>query len=429
MLISFSVTNFRSIEKKQTLSLLAQHSDSFPKHISTVQLPGNKQKKTCHLLKSVAIFGPNASGKSNFIEAMGHVKQFVIDSVKNQRGDEIAWADPFRLYSKTLEQPSAFEVVFVQKNHAGQKLKYEYSFAVTKQRVVEEQLIEYSSSRPTKLFSRKWAKSKYSWHFAENFKPRDIHLRTSENVLFLSKAAQENHDHLIPVFDWFRQTLQVLPSRRQDIALVREHLETQFEKKKSRLLRFLQDADVGIVDLQLVHRNIDDLPLSQGISEEAKLHLKDLLGKRVQAVHLMRDSKKKVIFDLETDESDGTHAMLALAAFLTEAAEQERVLFVDELDKSLHPLLVRGLFKAFHSLSKSSQVCFTLHSVQQMDEDYCRKDQVWLMEKDFKTKASSLYSLADFKGIRKEHSLDRRYLLGAYGALPIIGDFDWNAGS
>ena len=218
------------------------------------------------------------------------------------------------------------------------------------------------------------------------------------------QAAQENHEQLTPVFDWFRQTLHVLSADRSNHTIIHEYLRTGFEVKKPSLLQFLHNADIGIVDLRLM-RERDD-------------------GHQLQSIHLMRGSKQKVVFAFDAQESDGTRAMLALATFLTQAAHCPQVLFIDEIDKSLHPLLLKALFKAFHSLKMPSQLVFTLLDAQQMDEELFRKDQIWLMEKDHEKRASVLYSLADLKGIRKEHAFDRRYLSGAYGALPFLGKFD-----
>ena len=195
MLISFSVTNFRSIETKQTLSLLSCSSSELLENTFTLKLPGHKRKNTCSLLKTAALFGPNASGKSTFIRAMGHVRQFIIDAARIQRGDEIEWVEPFRLSAKAAAAPSVFEVAFVAGGK--QPIKYEYGFAVTGKRIVGEWLFEYRSSRPTRLFSRSYAKHKYKWVFGEGFRAGDIHERTLECVPFLSKAAVRVHGGLV----------------------------------------------------------------------------------------------------------------------------------------------------------------------------------------------------------------------------------------
>jgi hypothetical protein len=151
---------------------------------------------------------------------------------------------------------------------------------------------------------------------------------------------------------------------------------------------------------------------------------KEQSGTKLQSIHVVHDTGQRVEFDFTRDESDGTQALLALASLFMEAADKAQVIVVDELDKNLHPLLIQMLLRAFHNFSKGSQLIFTTHNLHQMDEDQFRKDQIWLMEKDRLTESSFLYCLGDLKGIRKEHAFDRRYLLGAYGALPVLGEFD-----
>lgn len=394
MLVEFSVTNFKAFRETQTLKLSPD--------TSTKDLTDNIHKKSS-LLKSALIYGPNASGKSTLIEALRLMKFFIIESARTQRGDEINWVVPFRLNSKTLEQPTVFEATFILQTAPGKTIKYEYGFATNKTRVVEEWLIEYRTARPSHIFGRSYnSKQKETkWTFKIGLKPGDIPKRTLENTLFLSKAAQENHDYLAPIFDWFRQNLVVQSSQRDNDSIIRSCIEGDFNEKKKKILHFLQDADVGITDLQ--------------IQQQAG---------RLQSVHVMQDTKHRVEFDFLNDESDGTISMLALASYLIDASNHSRVIVIDELDKSLHPLLIQELILAFHKFSKNSQLIFTTHNIQHMDEELFRKDQVWLMEKNRPSESSSLFRLSDLKGIRKEHAFDRRYLLGAYGALPILGNFD-----
>lgn len=430
MLIEFSITNFRSIKETQSLSMITADSlDELPNNICMIKFPAMKQKKQERaLLKSAAIYGPNASGKSNLIDALEYMQSFIIHAARQQRGDEMNWVAPFKLNSKTLKQPSIFKIVFELQNLNKKRLKYEYGFSITKERVLEEWLYEYRSSHITRLFVRKYQpkKKNYTWHFGGGLKVGDFHQRTLENVLFLSKAAQENHEYLSPIFDWFRQTLMILPSSRNNAHICRNYLKTDFDRKKIRLLHFLQDADMGIADLQMVQQkiDIDDKKFPADMPPEQKAYIKEQLGTKLQSIHVMKDTNQKVVFDFLKDESDGTIAMLALATILIEAADCEHILIIDEIDKSLHPLLINALLKAFHKFTHNSQLIFTIHNIQQMDEEMFRKDQIWLIEKIPQTEASSLFRLSDLKGIRKEHAFDRRYLLGAYGALPILGDFD-----
>lgn len=410
MLIQFSITNFRSFKDTQSLLMTTDTStQELPDNIHSFLLPGS-YKKHSSILKSAVIYGPNASGKSTLIDALEYMRFFIIESARMQRGDEITWVSSFKLDPSTPNEPSVFQVTFILPTETEGNIKYEYGFALTKERIVEEWLYEYRSSRATQLFVRSYKakKKETNWNFKEGLKVGDIHKRTLENTLFLSKAAQENHEHLAPVFDWFRQTLVVQSSHRDNDSIIRDCIKNNFESRKDKILHFLQDADVGIADLQVMQKQI---------------HV-DELGTRLHSVHMMGGTKNRIEFDFLNDESDGTIAMLALASILIDAVDKERVFVIDELDKSLHPLLIKGLIEAFHRFSKKSQLVFSTHDIQQMDEKLFRKDQIWLMEKKHPSESSLLYRLSDLKGIRKEHAFDHRYLLGAYGALPILGNFD-----
>lgn len=431
MLIQFSVTNFKSFKETQVLNLERGASiQELPENILTYSLPGGGKRKSS-ILKSAVIYGPNASGKSTLIDALDLMRMFIIESARTQRGDEIQWISPFRLDSSTLNEPSIFEVAFILQNAQGKNIKYEYGFAATKERIIEEWLFEYRSSRATQIFVREYKpkKKEMKWAFKEGLKFGDIHKRTLENTLFLSKAAQENNEHIAPVFDWFRQTLIVQSSQRDNDSIIRHCISGNFEARKKKILHFLRDADVGITDLQIMQKKIeiDEKKFPLHMTSEQKNYIRDQLGTRLHSVHVMKDTHRKVEFDFLNDESDGTIAMLALASNLIDAVDSSRVFMIDELDKSLHPLLIKELIQAFHKFSKNSQLVFTTHNIQQMDEELFRKDQIWLMEKGRDAESSTLFRLSDLKGIRKEHAFDRRYLLGAYGALPILGKFDLGA--
>lgn len=429
MLVRFSVTNFRSIKETQSLSMEASRAISeMPTHISHIELMESNRPKQVNLLKSAVIFGPNASGKSNVVEALGHMRHFIINAARLQRGDEIKWVSPFKLDSRVSRLPSIFEIMFIQQTRNGQTFKYEYGFALTNERIVEEWLLEYRSGRPTQLYSRKYnpKTQETSWHFGGSLKVGDIPQRTLDNVLFLSKAAQENHPVLSQVFDWFLHVLTMLPSARNNNSIIQHYLKTDFEKKKSRLLQFLSDADISIVDLQLTEKQTTtgSNRFPESVPDRETDLIKEQLETKLQSIHLVHDTGQKVEFDFRYDESDGTQALLALASLFMEAADRKQVIVVDELDKNLHPLLIQTLLRAFHKYSQGSQLIFTTHNLHQLDEDQFRKDQIWLMEKDRQTESSFLYCLGDLKGIRKEHAFDRRYLLGAYGALPVLGEFN-----
>lgn len=425
MLIQFSVANFRSFKEMQTLSLVKE--DSFPgldeNSSSLKSADGN-----ISLLKTVAIYGPNASGKSTLVDALGYMRSFILGSVKNQRGDEIEWVSPFLLDSVTSKQPSVFEIQFVLENAEGKNIAYQYGFALTKERIYEEWLYERSLSKNV-LFTRSYDPSskETEWDCRDCLKAGDIHHRTLENTLFLSKLIQENNQELVPVFDWFHKTLNVYSSRRSERTIINKIIKSEFNKRKDKILHFLKDADVGISDLQVSQKqiDIDESAFPKSFTSTEINEIKSQLSTKLLSIHTRKDDQAKIEFNFLEDESDGTVAMFVLASILIEAVDSKKVYLMDELDKSMHPLLMRNFIRAFHAFVKHSQLVFTAHDVTQIDEEVFRRDQIGFLEKDFSTEASSIFKLSDVQEIEKTDSRwARKYVLGAYGALPNTGNFD-----
>ncbi|MFW9873773.1 MAG: ATP/GTP-binding protein [Candidatus Thorarchaeota archaeon] len=427
MLIEFAVSNFRSIKERQILSMKTSFSsDGLPENTFLPKIFSKSPNKKIHLLKSLAIYGPNASGKSCLVDALGHIRDFIIHSaVEMQRGQKIQWISPFKLDLKTAKSPSIFEITFIKKNNKGIEIKYEYGFSATKDQIIDEWLYEYKKTRSSRLFLRKYNKTtdKYKWTFGKKFTAKTISERTANNILFLSKAAQENHQYLISIFDWFRKTLCVIPSDRKDRFSMKEFVEN-FDSLKPKILHMLNDADLGIIDISFEKRNIDQIKLPEYVKKEFVDKLREEFAHRLQSIHKIPKTNKHVVFDFMSEESDGTYSILNLAKHWIEATKNQKVIIIDELEKSLHPKLVRSLIETFHHFSHGSQLIFTTHDVFQMDTSIFRRDQILFTEKEFETQSTQLYKLSDIKGVRKEHVIDRRYMLGAFGALPILGNFE-----
>jgi len=426
MLVEFNVSNFRSIKERQTLSMESSvTSNRLPGNMFSLDISHSSDKKE-NLLKSLAIYGPNASGKSSLVDALGHMKYFIINSsVTMQRGEKIQWVSPFKLDCDSIKAPSVFEITFIKENADGVATKYEYGFAVTKDQVVDEWLDEYKTTRSSRLFLREYdsIKGEYKWSFGKRFTARTIADRTANNVLFLSKAAQENHPYLASIFDWFAKVLCVISTEERGRFRMKEFIEN-FDLLKPKILHMLGDADFGIVDIAFEKRNTDKINFPESFPKEVVLRMKEELTHNLRSVHKMPGTEDPVFFDFLRDESDGTKSILSLAKHWIEAAENQQVIVIDELEKNLHPKLVRSLIEMFHRFSHGSQLIFTTHDVFQMDTSVFRRDQIAFAEKDHETQSTQLYKISDIKGVRKEHVLDRRYMLGAFGALPILGNFE-----
>jgi uncharacterized protein len=423
MLIEFKVTNFRSLHTTQTLSMVAgtgtEHKEQNTFLSGLSSLP--------NLLRSAAVYGPNAAGKSNLFRAMLFMRNFVLTSQALQEGQNINVV-PFRLNSKSRTEPSEFEVTFIQ-----DKMRYQYGFAVNNTRVTNEWLLAYPAGRPQRWFERKFDLQKNSdeWYFGSKFSgPRPMldvwQKATRQNGLFLSTAIQLNNEQLKPVFNWFQQKLAVVLSS-GEINLQFSIEQCTSEEGKKRIMEFMNSADISILGIELKKTPFSPEILPPNLPQEIKeLCIKDMQGKElsnVRFLHKTIDSSDIVSFDI-SDESGGTQKLFTFAGPLLDVLARGRILFVDELDTSLHPLMVRFLINLIHNTEinrNKAQLVFTTHDTSVLDTDIFRRDQVWFVEKDTES-ASRLYPLSDFSP-RKGEALERGYLKGRYGALPYMGGF------
>jgi len=414
MLIEFNITNFRSIKGTQTLSLAAdsakelQEENTFSSELS--QLP--------RLVKSAAIYGANAAGKSNLIRAIAFMPDFVKNSAKNC--EEPINVKPFLL--KPNNSPSEFEVIFIKEG-----VQYQYGFALTKERVIHEWLFANDEQWLERTYDPQIQEQ--NWFVSDKLiSGMDLREQwkaaTHYKALFLSTAkmlnSEEHSERLKSIFDWFTQTLTVFSSG-SDILnslTVKQCLDTDYKQK---ILAFLVSADLNIVDLKVETQvtTEKDLPLT------FPLEMKPLLGKKhIKFLHT--DTNNSVLFDAD-DESEGTRKLFALAGPLIEILEMGHILVVDELNNSLHPTMMQFLIRLFHNQTlnkRGAQLIFTTHDSSILDETLLRRDQIWLIQKDSE-QATQLYPLTDFKP-RQNEVWQRDYLEGRYGALPSIVELTFN---
>ncbi|MFH0780419.1 MAG: ATP-binding protein [Pseudomonadota bacterium] len=371
------------------------------------------------LLRSAVVYGPNAGGKSNFIRAMGFVKQFIISSAKElQEGEEIE-VNPFLFNQLGPTQPSEFEVQFIQEG-----VRYQYGFAVTKEKVTNEWLIAYPEGRAQRWFERTLQSDSndYLWYFGSRFigRKKQWQEMTRSNALFLSTAIQWNSEQLKPVFTWFKRLFIIGPSTL--LSPTYSINACHDVEKKKRILAFMNEADISISDIQLKTKDFspEDLPseMPELLREEIHRSMDGKKMTRVQFIHPVNGNEFQVTLPLE-EESDGTRKLFAYAGPWLNILSQGRIIFADELDNSLHPKIMKFLLSMFHTCKTNpanGQLIFSTHDTSLLDQDLVRRDQVWFVEKDT-SNASQLYPLTDFKP-RAGEALQKGYLSGRYGALP-----------
>ncbi len=430
MLIEFRVKNFRSFRDEQVLSLVAGNikDDSLEDNC----FEAGKYK----LLKTAAVYGPNASGKSNLVKALDVMRQIVLESANNKPGDDLPVV-PYRLDAESEKKPTEFAVTFIH-----EKIRYQYGFTATRKRIEEEWLFAFPLGSAQRWVSRTPNKGKedYDWKFSSFLKGQKQQLadKTKPNALFLSGAVQWNNKQLTSVYEWFQQDLLVLgdQTRLPPITadgLVNPILSEEMRKRFQGLVaRFLHAADFGVSGVHVERREIDKRSIPDGMPVEIYDALKKiekgepLFALKVEMLHDNLETGEKVRFSLE-DESSGTQRLFELAIPWLQAVSTGMTVVIDELEARLHPLLTRELVKFFQNVGNkaSAQLIFATHDTTLLDPELLRRDQVWFTEKDEKG-ASHLYSMLDYKEhkARKGEAMQKGYLAGRYGAVPILKAFD-----
>jgi uncharacterized protein len=447
MLIEFKVTNYRSIRAEQTLSMVASnYSDELPENLISCDLPGMKGAR---LVKAVALYGANASGKSNVIAALRFFAEFVRDSATKIHPGAPTGAQPFKLDSACLTEPSKFEITAVING-----IRTLYGLELTRERVTSEYLVAYPKGRPQVWFERDWdaAKGKYIWSRSTEYFKHDFALRkkTRENAAFLSVASQFAQPEAAPVAEWFENGLTLLNLSRD---LGRTHAARVILKDnhlRRLIIAAVKNADVGVTDIKLrnaqpaefirtVIRSIATdrhlyAQVAAEFEKEAKrpretlasdvLRLAEDSPEDYATPHLVhRSGGHDLGLDFYDEESVGTQRYLELVAELLVATATGRPFIIDELDTSLHPLLCIELLRSFFWWKgeiPGAQLIFTTHNPLLLDQTLLRRDQIWFTEKD-QEGATTLYPLTDYQP-RKDESLVKGYLAGRYGGVPFIPD-------
>jgi AAA15 family ATPase/GTPase len=425
MLIEFKVSNFRSIREEQTFSLVAGNVDKeLTSCVIDRELPG---LSGVQFLKGAAIYGANASGKSNVIEAIRFVADFVKNSATMIQPGDPTGVQPFKLDRESAANPSEFEITFVAEGD-----RYVFGFSITATRVVEEYLVAYPKGAPQRWYHRTFnaVKNGYDWAKPSTaFKhDRSLQEKTRENSLFLSVAPQFNHTQLTRVFNWFKNSLRFIHLSAEVMLFpgFTAELVTKPTHYK-RIMNLLRSADIGVVDarIQETELSLDDL----------KQHIPPIVLARLEKDDLTKASQKKieinlthkadgiepVALDFAEEESAGTRRFFSLIGYWADILDNGYTVFVDEIETSLHPILVKELLKLLlcsENNPKGAQVVFTTHNPILLDGALMRRDQIWFTEKS-PAGATHLYPLTDYQP-RKDEALAKGYLAGRYGAIPFM---------
>ena len=440
MLIRFSVENFLSFKEESSLNMLAT-SDKLHRH----HLLPNKKKKP--LLRTAALYGANGSGKSNLIKAMAFAQKLILEGVRPKRRIGVT---PFRLERSCWQEPSRFDFFFKY-----MYVIYTYGFVVDERQVREEWLFAVYNVREVLLFERvtsengrtevevgpTFAKKQTKKHQFVSF----IAEGTRPNSLFLHELYEKNVAEIAPLTDWFLRVLTIIgPESRYRDLIFDAHGDATFLNFVG---DFLKAADTGVDTIVTEEITVDTEQFLAEFPEDFRTKLLDIgTNERVlfstpddrrfammrqengdltllklKARHTLADDEGHIDFEME-QESDGTRRLMDLLPALLHSKSSEKVYLIDELDRSMHPLLSKMFLHAFLDDADCgrSQLIITTHESQLLNKELLRRDEIWFTEKD-KDGGSHLYSLAEFK-VRNDLKLGKGYLDGRFGAIPFCGD-------
>lgn len=403
MIIEFTVGNYRSFKEKQTLSLIASDESRYPENVAEVA--------GMRLLKSAAIFGPNAGGKSNLIRAMGEMRTMVLQSSKYNIQDKLP-VEPFLFASETKAEPSYFEMIL----SAGADI-IRYGFQVTKSEVVSEWLhvTRAEDDVEVELFDRKRQVFRIDHdHFPEG---NGLEVRTKMNSLFLTTVQQFGGTLATKMVYLISVNLFVHGMFIEHGQFPTVNYMGIGKNIKERVVNILQVFDASIVDIELenygqnVASNPEDIVLDSYLDNVKVYFMHRFTNDNTESYHRL---------SIE-DESDGTQKLFKIIGAILFTIDHGSTLIVDELEASFHPLItlaILGMYNSEDQNRKGAQIIFTTHDDNILDRAQLRKDQIYFVDKG-PNNSSLLYSLAEFIiKVEPEGGYAKDYLGGRYGAIP-----------
>jgi uncharacterized protein len=442
MIVSFSAANFRSFSAEETISLVASNRLSGSHDDHTVPIPDSKEK----VLRTAVLYGANGAGKSNLFKALKYLRSVAVERRTKNSG---TGRERF-LLAGSVDELSSFDIQFI----AAGRL-YRYGFKVDDERITEEWLYRVSGNRQTPLYERltdgagkvtidakglRDAGEKVAALATVGGPQNQSFLATIHATLGVGDIGEE----LGHILAWFERDMTLVGPDQLFGPL--GHVLDQDPDFRSFVNGFLRSSSTGVDRLEVTKKRISEEDLSRILSAGGStvvdqqgdveiVNLSDgrelIINRRgtgrhyqigIQAAH-EHEPGKTVRLDL-TEESDGTRRLLDLVTALHPTAFAGAVHVIDEIDRSLHPILVREFLEFFLKSSKGDfrQVIVTTHESNLLDQDLLRRDEIWFAEKD-STGATRLYSLLDFK-VRNDLEIRKHYLQGRFGAIPFLGNLE-----
>lgn len=409
MILEFSVANFLSFKDKVTFSMLANSTNGLDDNY----IVSNDRR----VLKTNAIYGANASGKTNLFKILTIVISMLRSSNIVNINEKLP-ITPFKFDKNTIDKPSEFEIKFIVDD-----VRYVYGFVADSNKIYEEYLYYYPNGRETKIFDRTNTND-YSFPQKDEKILNDIASKNAPNKFLIATATNWNYEKTKAPYKFLSIDINTFNnlSGLRDLAL-REYLKNDKDLKDF-ALDFLKKADFNIEDYKVLETYVPDDVLA-AIPDFIKVGMNMKENPKVFTA-LFKHKGSDVELSYE-EESMGTQIIFCFIPFIMDALNNKRVVVVDELDKSLHPYLVEMIVQMFNDpdINKTgAQLIFNTHDTNLLNLNILRRDQIWFTEKDDKNGISDLYPLSDFS-VRKTENVERGYMLGRYGAVPFIkNDFN-----
>lgn len=417
MLLTFKVKNFRSIKDEVILDLCATSDETMKSN--AVFESGKKL-----LLKSVAIYGPNASGKSNILKSFFIFRMMILESLlrSNVMGD--LPNEYFKLSSETENKPSSFEMTFLLDGEI-----FSYGFEMDKKKICKEWLKKEKGKKT--LFMRENQKIESNKNYFQEASAA-LKSNTGERVLFLSVLSSNNQPISKKIVQFVKNTNLIIDANSGDTL---NYSFGQFLNNPSmakKMKDFIVKADFGVMNIEASEKMVSAKEVQNMPDKFKELFFKEdskIAERSIRFLHKKfgndEEELKSEPFDFFNEESNGTQHMFALSAPLIDTLDNGKILFIDEIDASLHPILCQYLISIFNSKEKNpnnAQLIFATHDTSLMNEEFLRRDQIYFTDKNEKG-ATELFSLTDISE-RKGVDFAKRYLEGRYNALPYISDFE-----
>ncbi|AWW30163.1 ATP-binding protein [Echinicola strongylocentroti] len=408
MVLEIRIKNFFTIAEEVVLDMRAGTINT----AKSKQLGDNLFSfEDIEVLKVLAIYGANASGKSNIIKAIRFCHAMVYESHKHNENTTFNFR-PFK-FKGYENRPSTYYIRFVAEG-----TEYRYKFSLTPDKVLKESLYHYPNGRKAKVFERDETKGKtkrerYSFGTGVIKRPMDVAENTSNKTLYISRASQMDRDIPKRIFRFFHNAF-ILRHSHYSI----RNIDQLIGSYKPQLLKALRFADSDIVDFKYrvikskgkrVRANID--------TQEAYLEDDELESLEIKTFH---KGAPKIHFDFLREESNGTQKLFFMMLTILDIINRDKVLLIDEIEDSLHPKIVDYIIQLFNA-SRHGQLIFSTHNTHLLNLNKFRKDQIWFVNKR-EDGSSDLYSLYDYSDFRDTMDLEKAYLQGRFDSIPIVDD-------